>query len=72
MWFISNPRRALLTAFLLMLVGVILPFMMVAHIIESTFFLNFLSYICSLTGMLIGIIGVARGGLFSGKKDKRK
>ena len=72
MFLISSPKRALLIAFLLMLMGVILPFMMVAHIIESTFFLNFLSYICSLTGMLIGIIGVARGGLFSGKKGKRK
>ena len=68
MFLISTPRRALITAFILMLLGVILPFMMVTKEIESTFFLNFLSYILSLSGMLIGIIGVARAEIKGRKK----
>lgn len=47
---------------LLMLAGVIFPFLMVTKVLESTFFLNFFSYIASVLGMLIGIIGFALYG----------
>jgi hypothetical protein len=33
--------------------------LMVMKILESTFFLNFLSYTLSLVGMILGIIGIA-------------
>jgi membrane associated rhomboid family serine protease len=42
-----------------MVLGVILPFLMVLHIIASTFFLNFFSYTASLVGLILGLIGSA-------------
>lgn len=44
-------------AFGLLLVGVILPLLMVMQIIPSTFFLNFVSYICSFIGIVMGFVG---------------
>ena len=40
--------------------GVIVPFLMVIHAIESTFFLIFTSYAMSVGGLYLGIIGVAQ------------
>ena len=54
-----TPVRLIIFAFLLMLVGIILPFLMVIKVIEPTFFLSFLSYGSSLAGMVLGIVGVA-------------
>ncbi len=54
-----SPVVMILIAFLLLLAGVVLPFLMVIHVVESTFFLNFLSYTVSLIGILLGTIGVA-------------
>lgn len=50
----------------LLLAGVILPLLMVTQIIASTYFLNFLSFACSLVGMFLGFFG-----LFSFVKTKR-
>jgi len=55
-----RPLQLLLLGFLLSLLGVILPFLMVIHILTSTFFLNFFSFFAQLTGLLLGIIGAAR------------
>jgi hypothetical protein len=55
----ASPRNLIILGILMMLAGVILPFLMVTKVLESTFFLNFFSYISSVIGMLIGIIGVA-------------
>ncbi|OGN75082.1 MAG: hypothetical protein A2X25_05270 [Chloroflexi bacterium GWB2_49_20] len=57
--FFSKPRRMILLGFILMLLGVIFPFLMVIHILKSTFFLNFFSYTLSLLGMIFGIMGIA-------------
>lgn len=54
-----TPRNLIVLGVLMMLSGVIFPFLMVTKVLESTFFLNFFSYISSVLGMLIGIIGVA-------------
>ena len=54
-----TPRNLIVLGVLMMLSGVIFPFLMVTKVLESTFFLNFFSYISSVVGMLIGIIGVA-------------
>ena len=43
----------------LMLLGIILPFLMLIHVLESTFFLNFFSWGASVGGMFLGVIGVA-------------
>jgi hypothetical protein len=59
------PWGLILIGFLLAVTGLILPFLMVIHLIPSTFFLNFFSYGASLTGVFLGIIGASlyvRGG----------
>lgn len=53
----KSPRFLLNLGIFLMLLGIILPFLMVAHWIESTFFLNFFSWGASVTGLAIGTIG---------------
>ena len=50
----------ILIGFLLSVVGWVLPFLMVIHVIPSTFFLNFFSYTASLLGLFLGIIGASR------------
>jgi hypothetical protein len=39
-----DPRLILFIGFLLVVTGVVLPYLMVLHIIEATLFLSFLSY----------------------------
>jgi hypothetical protein len=39
--------------------GVVLPFLMVIKILESTFFLNFFSYAAQVSGVILGILGLA-------------
>lgn len=53
------PLGLILIGFLLSLTGVILPFLMVIHLIPSTFFLNFFAYGISVTGLFLGIIGAS-------------
>ncbi len=55
----SRARLLILIGFLLVLAGAVLPFLMVLHIIPSTFFLNFFSYSASVSGLFLGIIGGA-------------
>jgi hypothetical protein len=45
--------------FLLSLTGVILPFLMVLHILPSTFFLNFFSFGASMLGVFLGLVGAS-------------
>jgi hypothetical protein len=47
----------ILIGFGLVLLGAILPFLMVMHTIKSTLFLNFFSYIASVAGLFLGIVG---------------
>ncbi len=54
-----TPVQMILIGFVLVVLGVVLPFLMVLHIIESTFFLNFFSYGASLAGIFLGLIGSA-------------
>jgi hypothetical protein len=55
-----RPRLFILIGFLLMLLGVLLPFLMVIKLLESTFFLNFFSFGASMVGLVMGILGVAQ------------
>jgi hypothetical protein len=52
-----DPRILLGIGFILLALGVVLPILMVMHILESTFFLNFFSYAASLVGLILGMIG---------------
>jgi hypothetical protein len=54
-----SPVAIILIGLGLVILGVVLPFLMVLHVIESTFFLNFFSYGASLVGLFLGLIGSA-------------
>ncbi len=56
----ASPKGLVAIGLLLMVTGVVLPFLMVMHILESTFFLNFFSYGASVSGLFIGIIGASQ------------
>lgn len=56
---IRDPRLGIAVGFVLVFLGFLLPFLMVLHILESTFFLNFFSYTASVLGLFLGIISVA-------------
>jgi hypothetical protein len=53
------PWGLILIGFLLVLTGMVLPFLMVTNLLPSTFFLNFFSYGASFTGLVLGIIGAS-------------
>ena len=50
------PGRVLAIGVAMMIFGVVMPFLMVLHLVESTFFLNFLSFIASTLGLYLGLI----------------
>jgi len=54
-----SPRFLIGLGLFLMLLGIILPFLMVIHMLESTFFLNFFSWSASVAGLLLGTVGFA-------------
>jgi len=55
----NSPRLLLILGVVLMLLGIILPFLMLINALESTFFLNFLSWGASVAGLAFGTIGFA-------------
>ena len=54
-----SPRLLLSLGLILMILGILLPFLMVIRMLESTFFLNFFSWGASVTGLSLGTIGFA-------------
>ncbi len=54
-----RPWNLIFLGFLLSILGVVLPFLMVIHIVPSTFFLNFFSFIASMSGLITGIVGAS-------------
>jgi len=55
----NSPRFLLGLGIVLMLLGIVLPFLMVIKVLESTFFLNFFSWGASVAGLAFGTIGFA-------------
>ena len=55
----NSPRFLLSLGVILMLLGIILPFLMLIKVLESTFFLNFFAWGASVTGLALGTIGFA-------------
>ena len=55
----THPRFLLLFGVTLMLTGIVLPFLMVIHVLESTFMLNFFTWGASVAGLAFGTIGFA-------------
>jgi uncharacterized membrane protein len=60
----------ILIGFILVLLGAILPFLMIMKILESTIFLNFFSYIVSVVGLFLGIVGSAY--VISNRRSKNR
>jgi len=56
----DNAVRWIIVGFLLLLAGVVLPFLMVMRLLEPTLALNFISYGCSTAGLITGFIGIAQ------------
>ncbi|HIC96631.1 TPA: hypothetical protein EYP12_08435 [Candidatus Bipolaricaulota bacterium] len=54
-----SPIKLILSGFILVLGGVVLPWLMMIRLIEPNFALCFLSYASSLGGVILGIIGAA-------------
>jgi len=53
------PRFLLSLGIFLMMLGIVIPFLIVIKILESTFFLNFFSWGSSVAGLAFGTIGFA-------------
>jgi len=56
----ENPLRLIIIALVLLIIGVVLPFLMVMELLESTLALNFISAICSTIGLITGFVGIAQ------------
>lgn len=54
-----TPMRIVLIGLILVILGVVFPFLMVMGVLKSTLFLNFFSFIISLIGIIIGVLGSA-------------
>ena len=54
-----QPPHLILIGFFLVLAGVVLPFLMVLQVLESTFLLNFASFFATMAGLLLGMAGAA-------------
>jgi hypothetical protein len=54
-----EPIHMILIGIGLMLAGWILPFLMVLHVLASSFALNFFAYAAQVSGLFLGVIGVA-------------
>jgi len=54
-----SGKNIILVGFFLVLLGFVLPFLIVLKVVESSFFLNFLSFTASVAGLFLGLIGTA-------------
>ena len=68
----EHPKILFVISFLLMVFGVVMPFLMVIKLVESTFFWNFLSYGSSTLGLLLGVVAIAASSLKRKKKDDQE
>lgn len=54
-----DPRIMMGIGVFLMLTGIALPLLILIKVLESTYFLNFFSYICQILGLILSMIGLA-------------
>jgi hypothetical protein len=67
----NHPGRLMVIAICMLIFGVVMPFLMVLHVVASTFFLNFLSFLASTLGFFLGMISFSSYRVKS-KHDKDK
>ncbi len=53
----TNPRFLLTLGMILMLLGIILPYLMIIHVLTSTYFMNFFAWGISVTGLALSTVG---------------
>jgi multisubunit Na+/H+ antiporter MnhC subunit len=63
-------NRLIIIGFFLVLIGAVLPFVIVIGLVESTFFLNFLAFGTSVSGVFLGVLGTATYVREQRHKDK--
>jgi hypothetical protein len=56
----ESRLKLIIIGFVLLLIGVLLPFSMILGLLKSTLLLNFLAVSCSLAGFITGVIGIVR------------
>lgn len=56
---LNSPRSLLMTGFLLLFAGWLIPLLTIMNVLGSTFWLNFLSWSMSVTGLFMGFMGGA-------------
>ena len=66
---VEYSKQLIAIAVVLLLFGFIMPFLMAIHLVESTFFLNFLSFGASVLGLFLGLAGIAGAQLGKRRKD---
>lgn len=64
----TKPRLYMTLGLILLILGIIFPFLMVAKIIESTFFLIFFTSAASTVGLALGMIGLTQWSVTAIKK----
>jgi membrane associated rhomboid family serine protease len=53
----ERPGRLMVIGLIGLVIGVVVPFLMVLRLVESTFLLNFFAYGASIAGLFIGMLG---------------
>lgn len=66
---LDHPGRLLTVAILLLIFGFVMPFLMALRVVESTLFLNFLSFGASVLGLFLGVAGITAHRGKQKKKD---
>ena len=54
-----KPARLIVIGFILLLLGVILPFLMLIGLVETNLPLNIVAVVCSVAGLATGFMGLA-------------
>jgi len=65
----TNPRVLIAAGLGLMVVGVLLPYLIIMKVLESTFLLNFIAYGAQVLGLVLGMVGV---GFFAVSRRRKK
>ena len=56
---LANPKRLIIIGLFLVIFGFLAPFFILLDMLESTFFLNFLSFGAQIAGLFLGMVGAA-------------
>ncbi len=56
---LSNPKVTIVIAIVMLCIGIAMPFAMMLQVLPSTLFLNFIAYVMSIGGLVLGFVGVS-------------